>query len=118
MDAHLPSQRFDRAVWIDYDHDYDLDLILLGAHAGALCAIRARPDSPIAPADFPFVQGRRHRRLQSCASVPDSKAFDLAVFYRDHAPVLYRDQLGGRYAAEPFQGHAAGRRRTSRCRFR
>jgi len=36
--------------------------------------------------------------------VPDSKAFDLAVFYRDRAPVLYRDRLGGHYAAEPFQG--------------
>jgi len=35
---------------------------------------------------------------------PDSKAFDLAVFYRDHAPVLYRDRLGGHYTAEPFQG--------------
>ena len=35
---------------------------------------------------------------------PDSKAFDLAVFYRDREPVLYRDQLGGHYAIEPFQG--------------
>ncbi len=26
----LPQRRFERAVWIDYDHDYDLDLILLG----------------------------------------------------------------------------------------
>ena len=27
----LPARRFDRAVWLDYDHDYDLDLVLLGA---------------------------------------------------------------------------------------
>ena len=33
---------------------------------------------------------------ESCGADPDSKAFDLAVFYRDRAPVLYRDQLGGR----------------------
>ena len=28
--AALPQRRFERAVWIDYDHDYDLDLVLLG----------------------------------------------------------------------------------------
>jgi hypothetical protein len=37
-------------------------------------------------------------------AIPDSKAFDLAVFYQDHAPVLYRDQLGGKYVAEGFTG--------------
>src|SRR5581483_11735082 len=29
--ADLPAGRFEKAIWIDYDHDYDLDLILLGA---------------------------------------------------------------------------------------
>ena len=36
--------------------------------------------------------------------VPDSKEFDLAVFYSDHASVLYRDQLGGRYETAAFDG--------------
>src|SRR5258708_3450455 len=31
--ANLPRKRFERAVWIDYDHDYDLDLVLLGEPA-------------------------------------------------------------------------------------
>jgi len=29
IEANLPRRRFERAVWIDYDHDYDLDLVLL-----------------------------------------------------------------------------------------
>ena len=28
----LPQRRFDRAVWIDYDHDYDLDLLFWAPH--------------------------------------------------------------------------------------
>ena len=67
-------------------------------------------------ADFPFekgeVTGAAKLRL-----VPDTKAFDLAVFFSDRAPLIYRDQLGGQYAAEPYSG-AAPRRVRGACRFR
>ena len=45
----LPQRRFERAVWIDYDHDYDLDLVLLGENSVRSCAIRAQPGFATAP---------------------------------------------------------------------
>ncbi|MDR3700197.1 MAG: tetratricopeptide repeat protein [Candidatus Sulfopaludibacter sp.] len=102
VEARLPQRRFERAVWIDYDHDYDLDLILLGA-SPALYRNEGAAGFADRTADFPFVQAPA-TAAEKLRVVPDSKAFDLAVFYRDHAPVLYRDQLGGHYAAGPFQG--------------
>ena len=102
VEANLPRRRFERAVWIDYDHDYDLDLILLGA-SPALVRNEGAAGFADRTADFPFVQGLP-TAAQKLRVAPDSKAFDLAVFYRDHAPVLYRDRLGGHYAVEPFQG--------------
>jgi hypothetical protein len=56
-------------------------------------------------ADFPFVKAHPTESYKLRA-IPDSKAFDLAVFYSDHAPVLYNDQLGGRYTVTPFAGEA------------
>jgi tetratricopeptide (TPR) repeat protein len=102
MEANLPQRRFERAVWIDYDHDYDLDLVLLGA-SPALMRNEGAAGFADRTADFPFVKGFP-TAAQKLRVTPDSKAFDLAVFYRDHAPVLYRDRLGGHYAVEPFQG--------------
>ena len=102
VEANLPRRRFERAVWMDYDHDYDLDLVLLGA-SPALVRNEGAAGFADRTADFPFVQGvptaAEKLRVES-----GSKAFDLAVFYRDRAPVLYRDQLGGHYVVEPFQG--------------
>jgi len=102
VEAHLPQQRFERAVWIDYDHDYDLDLILLGA-SSVLMRNEGAAGFADRTADFPFVKGFA-TGAGKLRVVPDSKAFDLAVLYRDHAPVLYRDQLGGHYVADAFQG--------------
>ena len=106
--ASLPTRRFDAAVWIDYDHDYDLDLILLGPQP-ALMRNQGTAGWADRTGDFPFVRGTvtSARKLRV---VPDSKAFDLAVFYRDRAPVLYRDQLGGRYATGPFAGRPGSER--------
>jgi tetratricopeptide (TPR) repeat protein len=100
--AKLPNRRFERAVWIDYDHDYDLDLILLG-DAPALMRNDGAAGFEDRTQDFPFIQGSpiAARKLRVD---PDSKAFDLAVFYRGHDPVLYRDHLGGHYSVEPFAG--------------
>jgi Flp pilus assembly protein TadD len=102
VDAKLPQRRFERAVWIDYDHDYDLDLVLLG-ESSALFRNEGSAGFADRTADFPFVAGKPVDALKLRA-VPDSKAFDLAVFYAGRAPVLYRDQLGGRYVAGPFEG--------------
>ena len=102
IEANLPRRRFERAVWIDYDHDYDLDLILLGA-SPALMRNEGAAGFADRTADFPFVSGFP-TAAEKLRVAPDSKAFDLAVFYRDHAPVLYRDHLGGHYETEPFQG--------------
>jgi Flp pilus assembly protein TadD len=98
--ATLPVGRFDAAVWIDYDHDYDLDLVLLGPQP-ALLRNQGAAGWADRTEDFPFVKGAvtSARKLRVN---PDSKAFDLAAFYRDHASVLYRDQLGGRYTVEAF----------------
>jgi tetratricopeptide (TPR) repeat protein len=103
--ANLPARRFDTAVWVDYDHDYDLDLILLGPQP-ALMRNQGAAGWADRTEDFPFVKGEV-TSVEKTRVVPDSKAFDLAVFYRDRAPVLYRDQLGGRYTVEAFPGQPA-----------
>ncbi len=100
--AALPKRRFERAVWIDYDHDYDLDLILLG-DAPALMRNEGASGFSNRTGDFPFVNGRPQNAWK-LRVVPDSKAFDLAVTYQNRAAVLYRDQLGGRYTVEPYTG--------------
>ncbi len=97
----LPQTRFDRAVWMDYDHDYDLDLVLLGEHS-ALFRNQGTAGFTDRTADFPFVNGRV-KDAYKLRVVPDSKAFDLAVTFEGRAPTIYRDQLGGRYRAEAFQ---------------
>ena len=112
----LPAGRFDRAVWMDYDHDYDLDLILLGRQP-ALLRNQGAAGWADRTEDFPFVKGDV-TSVEKMRVVPDSKAFDLAVFYRDRAPVLYRDQLGGRYTVEAFSGQSRGESEASGCRLR
>ena len=104
IDAALPARRFDRAVWIDYDHDYDLDLVLLSDNP-VLMRNEGAAGFADRTADFPYVKAVP-TAAQKLRVAPDSKAFDLAVFYRDHAPVLYRDQLGGHYVVENFTGTA------------
>ncbi len=102
--ATLPARRFDRAVWLDYDHDYDLDLVLLGPEP-ALLRNQGAAGWDDRTRDFPFLNGQVMSG-EKLRIDPDSKAFDLAVFYGDRAPALYRDQLGGRYTVETFKGPA------------
>ena len=104
--AELPAGRFEKAVWLDYDHDYDLDLLLLGEKQMLL---RNEGAAGFADhtSDFPFVAGH------AIDAVPfrlmaDSKAFDLVVSYSDRAGVLYRDQLGAKYVAADVPQLAAG----------
>jgi hypothetical protein len=104
--ARLPAGRFRRAVWLDYDHDYDLDLVLLGDTA-ALVRNDGAAGWSDHTADFPFAAGRA---LDAVAFdlIADSQGVDLAVSYRDHPGILYRDRLGGHYTAEPLPALPAG----------
>ena len=104
FDASLPQRKFERALWIDYDHDYDLDLLLLGAQP-ALMRNQGTAGFEDRTSDFPFITGHPTDAYKLRA-VPDSKSFDLAVFYSDHAAVLYNDQLGGRYTGTSYTGPA------------
>lgn len=100
----LPARRFARAVWLDYDHDYDLDLVLLGEQP-ALWRNQGPAGWSDRTTDFPFVKGAV-LGAQKLRLLPDSKSFDLAVFYRDRTSVLYRDLLGGRYSVEAYTAGA------------
>lgn len=106
--ADLPQGRFEKAVWLDYDHDYDLDLLLLGDRQVLL---RNQGVAGFADhtADFPFAAGHAIDGAMF-QLVPDSKALDLVVSYADRAGVLYRDQLGGKYRAVDVPELRAGTR--------
>ena len=101
LPSDLPAGRYDKAVWMDYDHDGDLDLLLLGEHP-----VLMRNNGPAGfsnqTADFPFVNG--HAADAAIFAIRhDTAAGDLAVAYSDHAGVLYRDRLNGKYEAFPFE---------------
>jgi tetratricopeptide (TPR) repeat protein len=102
VEMNLPRRRFDRAVWIDYDHDYDLDLVLLGENP-ALMRNEGAAGFADRSSDFPFAPGAVTDAFE-LRTVPDSKAFDLAAFYHDGTAVLYRDQLGGQYGKTAYSG--------------
>jgi tetratricopeptide (TPR) repeat protein len=102
----LPAGHFAKAVWIDFDHDYDLDLILLGENA-ALARNNGEAGFSDDTAAFPFVKGNA---IDAAAIdlIADTNGLDLAVSYRDHAGVMYRDRLLGRYEAVPLDTLPAG----------
>ncbi|MBZ5581107.1 MAG: FG-GAP-like repeat-containing protein [Acidobacteriia bacterium] len=99
----LPPGRFQKAVWLDYDHDYDLDLFLLGASSKLL---RNRGDGTFEDytAHFPFADGAA---VDAAAFrvVPDTKGMDLVVSYADRTGVLYRDGLRGAFLPQPIAVH-------------
>jgi tetratricopeptide (TPR) repeat protein len=104
VDAALPQRRFENAIWVDYDHDYDLDLLLAGPQS-ALIRNQGKTGFEDRTRDFPFVAAHAIDAIKLRA-VPDTKAFDVAMFYSDHDPVLYSDQLGGRYTSGPYAAPA------------
>jgi hypothetical protein len=102
----LPDGHFLKAVWIDFDHDYDLDLILLGENA-ALARNNGEAGFSDDTAAFPFVKGSA---IDAAAIdlIADTNGVDLAVSYSDHAGILYRDHLLGKYEASPLDTLPAG----------
>jgi FG-GAP-like repeat len=54
--ANLPAERFEKAIWIDYDHDYDLDLVLLGENSRP-CRNQGAAGFVDRTAAFPFQRG-------------------------------------------------------------
>ena len=96
-ETDLPQRRFQRALWLDYDHDYDVDLFLLGADS-ALYRNQTAPGGELSfadrTADFPFVDGEVVDATR-IDTVADTQGMDLAVTYVARKGVLYRDLLGG-----------------------
>ncbi|HTT65187.1 MAG TPA: FG-GAP-like repeat-containing protein [Bryobacteraceae bacterium] len=111
--VNLPAGHFSRAVWIDFDHDYDLDLILLGDDA-ALARNNGQAGFSDDTAAFPFIKGHA---IDAAAIdlIADTNGVDLAVSYSDHAGVLYRDRLLGKYEAEPLDTLPAGAKGLVAC---
>jgi tetratricopeptide (TPR) repeat protein len=104
--ADLPQGRYEKALWIDYDHDGDLDLLLLGEHP-ALVANNGEAGFSNRTAEFPFVPG--HAVDGAVLAVRhDTAASDVAVVYRDREGVVYRDRLNGKYEAIPLHVLPAG----------
>jgi len=100
--ANLPAGRFEKAVWIDYDHDYDLDLLLFGSRS-ALLRNQGTNGFVERSADFPFAPGEATDAV-ALRAMSDEKSMDVAVAYRDRAGVLYRDRLRGRFEATLLDG--------------
>ena len=108
VDTALPSGRFEKAIWLDYDHDNDLDLFLLGSRS-ALMRNQGTAGFADRTSGFPFVAGHAIDAV-TLRLVPDTKAQDLVVTYAGANAVLYRDRLGGVYEAVPLPDVPAGAR--------
>ena len=104
--ADLAPGRFEAAVWLDYDHDYDLDLFLLGAKS-VLLRNEGAAGFANRTSDFPFVPGHATGGT-TLRVIPDSKATDLALVYRDRPAVLYLDRTRGHYEVTTLDALPAG----------
>jgi tetratricopeptide (TPR) repeat protein len=106
LHSELARGAFRKAVWIDYDHDYDADLVLVGDDFRLL---RNNGDAGFSDESkrFPFARGRALDAVRFDLE-PDTPGFDLVVSYADRAGVLYRDALGGTYAAQDMAELPAG----------
>ncbi len=92
---------YHKALWLDYDHDYDVDLFLLGDTA-TLWRNQGETGFADRTEDFPFVDGTAVDATRIDV-VADTQGMDLAVVYEGRPSVLYRDRLGGKYEATPFE---------------
>ena len=106
--APMPKGKFERAIWLDYDHDNDMDLLLLGEDS-ALMRNNGAAGFSDETKSFPFAQGHAIDASRF-ALKPEIPARDLVVSYADHAGVLYRDKLNGVFEAVPIPLLSAGSR--------
>ena len=102
----LPTGAYSSAVWLDYDHDYDLDLFLLGEKP-VLMRNNGTAGFSDETKSFPFKPGKATTGLEFDVT-PDTDGMDLVVAYADHAGVIYRDRLNGRYEATDIDAIPAG----------
>jgi tetratricopeptide (TPR) repeat protein len=103
--VQLPAERFDAAVWIDFDHDHDYDLFLFGKKSVVL-----RNENGVFrdySARFPMVAGHAVAAA-AFRSMADMRGIDIAVGYADRKGVLYRDRLRGEFEAMRLDGLPAG----------
>jgi tetratricopeptide (TPR) repeat protein len=104
--ASLPAGAYASAVWLDYDHDYDLDLFLLGEKP-VLMRNNGNAGFSDETKSFPFRPGKATTGIEFDVT-PDTDGMDLVVAYADHAGVIYRDRLNGRYEATDADAIPAG----------
>ncbi len=106
-EVKLPAGKYQKAIWLDYDHEYDDDLFLLGQDSVLL---RNEGEGNFRPQKFPFQPGRAVDAV-AFRVVPDTKGTDLVVSYADHNAVLYRDHMRAVFTAEPLDAVPANARR-------
>jgi tetratricopeptide (TPR) repeat protein len=106
LDVPLPAGRFEKAVWLDFDHDHDADLFLLGERCALLRNIGSGGFDDRTAA-FPFVAGHAIDAV-AFRLVADTKAIDLLVSYKDRPAVLYKDRLLGNFEAQTLDQLPAG----------
>ncbi|MFN9457971.1 MAG: tetratricopeptide repeat protein, partial [Acidobacteriota bacterium] len=89
-----------RTILLDYDHDYDLDEFVLGPQT-KLLRNQGEAGKVDRTADFPLAEGTATGGM-TFRSVYETKGMDLILIHPNKGAVLYRDQLAGRYKAEPL----------------
>ncbi len=101
----LPPGRYERALWLDFDHDLDLDLLLLGEKSVLLRneggTFRDHTGK------FPFTAAKVADAV-AFRLIPDTKSMDLLVTYAGRPSILYRDQMRGVFTAETTAAVPAG----------
>ncbi len=107
-DLKVPAGRYERAIWLDYDHDNDMDLVLAGEHS-ALLRNNGSAGFSDETKSFPFLNAHAVDATRF-ALRPETAARDLVVSYADHAGILYRDKLNGVFEAIPIPALPAGTR--------
>jgi tetratricopeptide (TPR) repeat protein len=87
-------------VLLDYDHDYDLDEFVLGPRT-KLLRNQGEAGKMDRTADFPFAEPAATAGM-TFRAVFETKGMDLVLIHPNKGAVLYRDQLAGRYTAQPL----------------
>ncbi|OYW07801.1 MAG: hypothetical protein B7X34_10180, partial [Acidobacteriia bacterium 12-62-4] len=87
-------------ILLDYDHDYDLDEFVLGPQT-KLLRNQGEVGKVDRTADFPLAEPAAIGGM-TFRAVFETKGMDLVLIHPNKGAVLYRDQLAGRYKAEPL----------------